>query len=178
MLQYDGELKLPDHYLVSPPEIDRTSGEYMVHNGINTFTCSETVKFGHVTFFWSKELQEEYVEILSDLGITFNVALEMKAILIAEKAHDAILSGNFDTGHVNLPNRDMVGHNRNFHVIVMGCATVDKAVRIIFDVVEQVGGMFLVTVDHGKEKDDDAIYSILFIWFGTECDPWTVTIKE
>lgn len=39
MLQYDGELKLPSHYLVSPPEIDRTSGEYLVHNGVRTFAC-------------------------------------------------------------------------------------------------------------------------------------------
>lgn len=39
MLQYDGELKLPSHYLVSPPEIERTSGEYLVHNGVRTFAC-------------------------------------------------------------------------------------------------------------------------------------------
>jgi 2,3-bisphosphoglycerate-independent phosphoglycerate mutase len=39
MLEYDGELKLPRHYLVSPPEIDRTSGEYLVHNGVRTFAC-------------------------------------------------------------------------------------------------------------------------------------------
>jgi len=39
MLEYDGELKLPRHYLVSPPEIDRTSGEYLVKNGVRTFAC-------------------------------------------------------------------------------------------------------------------------------------------
>lgn len=39
MLQYDGELKLPSHYLVSPPLIERTSGEYLVNNGIRTFAC-------------------------------------------------------------------------------------------------------------------------------------------
>jgi 2,3-bisphosphoglycerate-independent phosphoglycerate mutase len=39
MLEYDGELKLPKHYLVSPPEIDRTSGEYLVKNGVRTFAC-------------------------------------------------------------------------------------------------------------------------------------------
>lgn len=39
MLQYDGELKLPSHYLVSPPEIERTSGEYLVHNAVRTFAC-------------------------------------------------------------------------------------------------------------------------------------------
>jgi 2,3-bisphosphoglycerate-independent phosphoglycerate mutase len=41
MLQYDGELKLPSHYLVSPPEIERTSGEYLVKNGIRTFACRQ-----------------------------------------------------------------------------------------------------------------------------------------
>ncbi|TKW41518.1 hypothetical protein SEVIR_1G321801v4 [Setaria viridis] len=100
MLQYDGELKLPSRYLVSPPEIERTSGEYLVKNGIRTFACSETVKFGHVTFFWNgnrsgyfDETKEEYVEIPSDSGITFNVAPKMKALEIAEKARDTILSG-------------------------------------------------------------------------------------
>lgn len=39
IIQYDGELKLPSHYLVSPPEMERTSGEYLVHNGIRTFAC-------------------------------------------------------------------------------------------------------------------------------------------
>lgn len=43
MLQYDGELKLPSHYLVSPPEIERTSGEYLVYNGIRTFACRYVV---------------------------------------------------------------------------------------------------------------------------------------
>ena len=52
-LQYDGDLKLPKNYLVPPPFIERTSGEYMVKNGLSIFACSETQKFGHVTFFWN-----------------------------------------------------------------------------------------------------------------------------
>lgn len=64
---------------------------------------SETVKFGHVTFFWNGNRSgyfnpemEEYVEIPSDNGITFNVKPKMKAVEIAEKARDAILSRKFD----------------------------------------------------------------------------------
>jgi hypothetical protein len=64
---------------------------------------SETVKFGHVTFFWNgnrsgyiDESKEEYVEITSDNGITFNVKQKMKVVEIAEKGRDAILSGKFD----------------------------------------------------------------------------------
>lgn len=66
------------------------------------FFNSETVKFGHVTFFWNgnrsgyfNQDMEEYVEIPSDSGITFNVQPKMKALEIGEKARDAILSRKF-----------------------------------------------------------------------------------
>ncbi|KAF8716830.1 hypothetical protein HU200_025927 [Digitaria exilis] len=134
MLQYD--------------EIERTSGEYLVKNGIRTFACSETVKFGHVTFFWNgnrsgyfDETKEEYIEVPSDSGITFNVAPKMKALEIAEKVR------------VNLPNGDMVGHTGDIEATVVACKAADEAVKIILDAVEQVGGIYLVTADHGNAED-------------------------
>ncbi|CAO2813438.1 unnamed protein product [Amaranthus hypochondriacus] len=160
MLEYDGELKLPSHYLVSPPEIDRTSGEYLVHNGVKTFACSETVKFGHVTFFWNgnrsgyfNSEMEEYVEIPSDSGISFNVKPKMKALEIAEKARDAILSRKFHQVRVNLPNSDMVGHTGDVEATVVACKAADEAVKMIIDAIEQVGGIFVVTADHGNAED-------------------------
>ncbi|KAL0922571.1 hypothetical protein M5K25_006562 [Dendrobium thyrsiflorum] len=160
MLQYDGELKLPSHYLVSPPEIDRTSGQYLVKNGIRTFACSETVKFGHVTFFWNgnrsgyfDSTMEEYVEIPSDVGITFNVQPKMKALEIAEKARDAILSGKFDQVRVNIPNGDMVGHTGDIEATTVACEAADVAVKMIIDAIEQVGGIYVVTADHGNAED-------------------------
>ncbi|CAI8612989.1 unnamed protein product [Vicia faba] len=160
MLEYDGELKLPRKYLVSPPEIERTSGEYLVKNGIRTFACSETVKFGHVTFFWNgnrsgyfDEKLEEYVEIPSDSGITFNEKPIMKAVEIAEKAREAILSGKFDQIRVNLPNGDMVGHTGDIEATIVACKAADKAVKLILDAIEQVGGIYVVTADHGNAED-------------------------
>ncbi|KAL8143167.1 hypothetical protein V2J09_016199 [Rumex salicifolius] len=160
MLQYDGELKLPSHYLVSPPEIERTSGEYLVHNGVRTFACSETVKFGHVTFFWNGNRSgyfnpemEEYVEIPSDSGISFNVRPKMKAIEIAEKARDAILSGKFHQVRVNLPNGDMVGHTGDIEATIVACKAADDAVKMILDAIERVGGIYVVTADHGNAED-------------------------
>ncbi|KAL9227939.1 hypothetical protein vseg_003570 [Gypsophila vaccaria] len=160
MLQYDGELKLPSHYLVSPPEIDRTSGEYLTHNGVRTFACSETVKFGHVTFFWNgnrsgyfNSEMEEYVEIPSDSGIKFNVQPKMKAVDIAEKARDAILSRKFQQVRVNLPNGDMVGHTGDIQATIVACKAADGAVKIILDAIEQVGGIYVVTADHGNAED-------------------------
>ncbi|KAL7265772.1 hypothetical protein ACSBR1_003529 [Camellia fascicularis] len=159
MLHYDGELKLPSHYLISPPEIERTSGEYLVHNGVRTFACSETVKFGHVTFFWNgnrsgyfNEEMEEYVEIPSDSGIPFNVQPKMKALEIAEKARDAILGGKFHQVRVNLPNGDMVGHTGDIEATIVACKAAD-AVKMILDAIEQVGGIYVVTADHGNAED-------------------------
>ncbi|KAH6785214.1 hypothetical protein C2S51_037669 [Perilla frutescens var. frutescens] len=160
MLEYDGELKLPSHYLVSPPEIERTSGEYLVHNGIRTFACSETVKFGHVTFFWNGNRSgcfnpemEEYIEIPSDIGISFNAKPKMKALEIAEKARDAILSRKFDQVRVNLPNGDMVGHTGDIQATIVACKAADEAVKMIVDAIEQVGGIYVVTADHGNAED-------------------------
>lgn len=160
IIQYDGELKLPSHYLVSPPEMERTSGEYLVHNGIRTFACSETVKFGHVTFFWNgnrsgyfNQEMEEYFEIPSDSGITFNERPKMKALEIAEKTRDAILSRKFDHVRVNLPNGDMVGHTGDIKATVVACKAADEAVKMILDAVEQVGGIYVVTADHGNAED-------------------------
>ncbi|KAK5793557.1 hypothetical protein PVK06_034707 [Gossypium arboreum] len=160
MLQYDGELKLPSHYLVSPPEIDRTSGEYLVYNGIRTFACSETVKFGHVTFFWNGNRSgyfnpelEKYVEIPSDIGISFNLQPKMKALEIGERARDAILGLKFDQVRVNIANGDMVGHTGDIQATIVACRAADEAVKMILDAIEQVGGIYVVTADHGNAED-------------------------
>jgi len=160
MLQYDGELKLPSHYLVAPPEIERTSSEYLAHNGVRTYACSETVKFGHVTFFWNGNRSgyfnpnlEKYEEVPSDTGIPFNEQPKMKALEVAEKAKDAILSGKFDQVRVNIPNGDMVGHTGDLQATIIGCKAADQAVKIILDAIEQVGGIFVVTADHGNAED-------------------------
>ena len=69
-MQYDGDLKLPGNYLVPPPEISRVSGRYLCASGVRTFACSETQKFGHVTFFWNgnrsgyfDQKLETYIEV-------------------------------------------------------------------------------------------------------------------
>ncbi|KAL0307170.1 UNVERIFIED_CONTAM: 2,3-bisphosphoglycerate-independent phosphoglycerate mutase [Sesamum radiatum] len=142
MLQYDGELKLPSHYLVSPPEIERTSGEYLVHNGSGLLLVG----------YFNPEM-EEYVEIPSDSGITFNVQPKMKALEIAEKARDAILSCKFDQVRVNLPNGDMVGHTGDIQATIVACKAADDAVKMILDAIEQVGGIYVVTADHGNAED-------------------------
>ena len=74
MMQYDGDLLIPKKYLVEPPGIDRTMGEYLVKAGVRQLAVSETQKFGHVTYFFNGNRSgkfdaslEDYVEIPSDI---------------------------------------------------------------------------------------------------------------
>ena len=85
MMQYDGDLKLPSQCLVDPPRIDRTMGEYLAYNKVTQWACSETQKYGHVTYFWNGNRSgyidknfEDYLEIPSD-NIAFDQAPTMQA---------------------------------------------------------------------------------------------------
>ena len=53
IMQYDGDLLIPQRFLVEPPTIERTLGEYLAQNGVAQFACAETQKYGHVTYFWN-----------------------------------------------------------------------------------------------------------------------------
>lgn len=144
MMQYDGDLKLPANYLVPPPLIENVSGKYLVKNGITTFACSETQKFGHVTFFWNgnrsgyfDEDLETYVEIPSD-QVPFNEIPEMKAREICEAGKEAMYSGKYKMVRINFANPDMVGHTGDLDATIRACTLVDKCVKELLDVCNEV----------------------------------------
>ena len=159
LMQYDGDLKLPANYLVTPPLIERTSGEVLAANGLKTFACSETQKFGHVTFFWNgnrsgyfNEALETYVEIPSD-NVEFNQAPLMKAREITAAGKEALRSGKYDVVRVNYANPDMVGHTGDLAATIVACEECDSCVKELLDLVDELGGMYLVTADHGNADD-------------------------
>jgi 2,3-bisphosphoglycerate-independent phosphoglycerate mutase len=159
MMQYDGDLLLPKTYLVPPPEIKGVSGEYLAKSGVSTFACSETQKFGHVTFFWNGNRsgyfdagKETYLEIPSD-NCPFNEKPDMKAREITEAGIAALRSGKYQMVRLNFANPDMVGHTGDLTAAVRACAVVDECVAELLKVVDEVNGRFLVTADHGNSDD-------------------------
>jgi len=156
MLQYDGDELVPKNYLVNPPEIDQTMGEYLCSEGIKSFAISETQKFGHVTYFWNgnrsgyiDEALEEYVQIPSD-NIEFDQAPEMKAREITDKTIELIESGQFQFGRLNLANGDMVGHTGNLSAAIKAMEVVDECVAKLIDVIKAHHGVLIYTADHGN----------------------------
>ena len=156
MMQYDGDLHIPPNYLVEPPTIDDTLGEYLVGCGVRQFACSETQKFGHVTYFWNgnrsgmfdKKL-EEYLEIPSD-RIEFQYKPWMKAYEITEQTVNRLKGGKFDFLRINYPNGDMVGHTGNLEAAMIAVATVDMMLGYLWEACKETDTILMVTADHGN----------------------------
>jgi len=158
MMQYDGDQQIPARFLVSPPAIESTVGEHLVAARKRIFATSETQKFGHVTYFFNgnrsgylDEQLEVYEEIPSD-NVPFNKAPAMQAEAITRRTCEAITSGSFDHIRLNLPNGDMVGHTGDFDATVVAMEVVDRCLGDLRAAIHQVGGVLLVTADHGNAE--------------------------
>ncbi len=161
MLQYDGDLKLPARFLVAPPAIRDTMGEWFSKAGLAQFACSETQKFGHVTYFWNgnrsgKFAGETWQEVPSDV-VPFEQRPWMKAAEITDAMIAALRSGQYKTLRCNFANGDMVGHTGNFRAATMSVEAVDLQLARILPVIDAVGGVALITADHGNA---DEMYEI------------------
>ncbi len=157
MLQYDGDLKLPQRFLVAPPAIRNTTGEWFAKAGLAQFACSETQKFGHVTYFWngnrsSKFEGETWQEVPSDV-VPFEQRPWMKAAEIADGMIAALQSGQYRTLRCNFANGDMVGHTGNFRAATMAIEAVDLELARVLAAVDAAGGVALITADHGNADE-------------------------
>ena len=159
MLEYDGDLHIPSRYLVSPPEITNTMGEYLAGTGVAQYAISETQKFGHVTYFWngnrsgkfSEEL-ETYVEVPSDV-VPFEQRPWMKCAEITDKLIDAMRSGKYPSMRVNFPNGDMVGHTGSLEATICSMEALDLQIARLLKVVDELEGVALITADHGNADE-------------------------
>jgi 2,3-bisphosphoglycerate-independent phosphoglycerate mutase len=156
MMQYDGDLKLPKNFLVPPPAIDRTLGEYLARNRVTQFAISETQKFGHVTYFWNGnrsgkfDVQSEtYQEIPSDT-LPYQERPWMKSAEITDALIAALESKKYRHLRVNYANGDMVGHTGVRDAAVQAVEAVDLSLGRLLPVIAKLKGAMIVTADHGN----------------------------
>lgn len=159
MLEYDGDLHIPKKYLVSPPEITNTMGEYLAGTGIPVLAMSETQKYGHVTYFWNgnksgkfDEKLETYIEIPSDV-VPFEQRPWMKCAEITDKLIECLQSGKYKVLRVNFPNGDMVGHTGSLAATRCSMEALDLQLGRILPVVDALGGVAIITADHGNADE-------------------------
>jgi 2,3-bisphosphoglycerate-independent phosphoglycerate mutase len=157
MLQYDGDLQLPKRFLVAPPAIKDTSGEWFSRMGLAQYACSETQKFGHVTYFWNGNRSgkfggETWEEVPSDV-VPFEQRPWMKAAEIADAMIAALQSGRYRLLRCNFANGDMVGHTGNFEAARIAVEAVDLSLGRLLKAVDAAGGVALITADHGNADE-------------------------
>jgi 2,3-bisphosphoglycerate-independent phosphoglycerate mutase len=159
MMTYDGDTNLPPRILVEPPAIDRVMGQYLADSGVAQLACSETQKYGHVTYFWNgnrsgylNEKMERYVEIPSD-RVSFDERPWMKAAEVTDAMIAELKTGRFGFARCNYPNGDMVGHTGVFNAARMGVEAVDMCLGRLLPVIKSLGGIALITADHGNADE-------------------------
>lgn len=159
MMQYDGDLGVPKNFLVTPPAIDRTVGEYLAASGIKSLAISETQKYGHVTYFFNgnrtgkfSETLEDYVEVPSD-RVPFEQRPWMKCAEITDKVIEAIESDKYRFIRLNFPNGDMVGHTGVYQAVICGMEGMDLQIGRLAAAIRKAGGIMILTADHGNSDD-------------------------
>ena len=154
MTQYDASM--PNVEVAFKPEtLINTFGEYVSKKGMTQLRIAETEKYAHVTFFFNGGVEEVYegedrVLVNSPKVATYDLQPEMSAPEVCEKVVERIKSGEYDLIVLNYANCDMVGHTGVFDAAVKAVETVDTCVGKTVDAILEMGGVALITADHGN----------------------------
>lgn len=154
MTQYDASM--PNVEVAFKPEtLENTLGEFLAKNNMTQLRIAETEKYAHVTFFFNggREVMfdgEDRILVNSPKVPTYDLQPEMSANEVCDKVCDAIESGKYDVVILNFANCDMVGHTGIFEAAVKAVETVDTCVGRVADSTRKMGGVMLLTADHGN----------------------------
>ena len=159
--EYDATL--PNVTVAYPHQkLVNTFGEYISKLGLTQLRIAETEKYAHVTFFFNGGVEEVFPGedrclIPSPKVATYDLQPEMSAYQVTEEAVKRIESGAYDVVILNFANCDMVGHTGVYDAACKAVSTVDECVNRVVEATSKMGGVSLITADHGNaERMSDA----------------------
>ncbi len=183
---------LPVHVAYKTLEVKVPLARVLSDLGMRQFHIAETEKYAHVTFFFNGRTEppfpgEEREMIPSPKVATYDLQPEMSARGIADELVKRIGSGVYDFVVANFANGDMVGHSGKLDATIKAVETVDECVGQVLEAVRAVGGILLITADHGNaeqmrdpETGDPHTYHttnpVPFIFVAPDNSPWRQTI--
>jgi len=155
LTEYSETLSKFMHALFPPEEVTGTVGELIAGLGLKQLRIAETEKYAHVTFFMNggRETQfpgEDRILVPSPKVATYDLQPEMSAQELTDRLIGAVESGSYDLIIANYANPDMVGHTGIMPAAIKAVETVDAALGRLREAVERVGGVLLLTADHGN----------------------------
>ena len=146
-------------------ELKNIFGEYISRLGLTQLRIAETEKYAHVTFFFNGGAEqvfpgEDRCLIPSPKVPTYDLKPDMSAREVTDEAVKRIESGNYDVVILNFANCDMVGHTGVYEAARLAVETVDECVGRVVEATRKMGGVALITADHGNADrmlDDDGV---------------------
>jgi len=158
-------------------------GDYIAEKGLNQLRIAETEKYAHVTFFFDGGVDKQIknakrVLIPSPKVPTYDLKPEMSAYEITEAVIKELDSRIHDVVILNFANGDMVGHTGVIPAAVKAVEAVDDCVGRVVKKIQEVGGIALITADHGnceKMLDTDGT---IFTAHTTNLVPFLVTDEK
>ena len=133
-------------------------GEYLSRMNMTQLRIAETEKYAHVTFFFNGGSEEVFpgedrVLVPSPKVATYDLQPEMSAVEVTDKCVERINSGEYDVIILNFANCDMVGHTGVYEAAVKAVETVDACVGRVVEATRAMGGIAMVTADHGNAEE-------------------------
>lgn len=155
MTEYNSDTHVPEHRLIDPVKIDDTLSQFIGERGLSQLAVSETVKFGHITYYFNgnsyeKEEKEEHIEIPSDTQ-PFDTRPWMKSAEITDAAIEKMQ--DYDFVRLNYPGGDMVGHFAELEPTIAAIEAIDIQLARLAKEVDRLGGVLIITADHGNAEE-------------------------
>ena len=160
------DASMPNVEVAFPKEtLHNIFGEYISEAGLTQLRIAETEKYAHVTFFFNGGVEqtfpgEDRCLIPSPKVATYDLKPEMSAYEVCDECVNRIKSGKYDVIILNFANCDMVGHTGVFDAAVKAVETVDTCVGRVVQAIADMGGIALITADHGNAEQmlqDDGV---------------------
>ncbi|MDO4742074.1 MAG: 2,3-bisphosphoglycerate-independent phosphoglycerate mutase [Candidatus Saccharibacteria bacterium] len=155
LTEYNSDTHVPEHQLVPPVKIRETLHEFLGEHQKSQFAVSETVKFGHVTYYFNgnsydKASGEEFLEIKSDTE-AYETRPWMKTAEITDAAIRAM--PKYDFIRLNYPGGDMVGHTADLRATIIAIEAIDLSLGRLAAEVDRLGGALVIVADHGNAEE-------------------------
>lgn len=152
LTEYDRTFDLPVAFEDS--EENNALAHVFADNGVLNCRLTETEKYAHVTYFFNggAEIEhpcEQRVLVPSPKVLT-NEKPEMGSFKVTDKLLRGLEAGENDVFIVNLAAADLIAHSGNLEKTIEAVQFVDTCLGEIVSKIQEVGGVALITSDHGN----------------------------
>ena len=155
MTEYNSDTHVPEHRLVEPIQIQETLNRFLGEHGVSQLAVSETVKFGHITYYFNgnsyeKAAGEEHLQIDS-----YTEPFETRPWMRCAEITDAVIDNldKYKFVRINYPGGDMVGHTADMEATIVAMEAIDISLERIMEKVRELGGCLVVVADHGNAEE-------------------------